>query len=288
MPDAPRPAGRARLGVVDRHVLVDGVRLAVRDEGSGEPVVLVHGTPSHSVIWRHVLPALAARGRRVLCYDLLGYGTSERPVSRDTSVTAQADLLVTLLDTLGLDRVDLVGHDIGGAVAQRLAVAHPERLHRLVLADTVSYDSWPSSTWREIIETHLDRYEALPLEEFRALLTRQLRMTVADPARMSGDVLDAYLAPLVSPLGKVSFFRHQVAHYDARHTEEIVAHLPTVEAPTLVAWGEADRWQPLRYAERLVRDLPDAELHTIPDAGHFVTEDAPRAFTEAVGGFLAA
>lgn len=279
VPDPQRP-------VVDRHALVDGARLALRDEGTGPPVVLVHGTPSHSVIWRDVLPALVARGRRVVCYDLLGYGASERPVQRDTSVTAQAGLLTGLLDELGLDRIDLVGHDIGGAVALRLATSQPERLRRLILADTVSYDSWPSETWREIIDAHLDRYEAMPLDDFRELMTRQLRMTVADPQRMSGDVLEAYLAPLVSTLGKASFFRHQVAHYDSRHTEEITHLLPELDLPTLVVWGEDDRWQPLSYADRLVRDIPGAELRTIPDAGHFLTEDAPAAFVEAVSGFL--
>lgn len=275
-----------RLSVVDRHLLVDGVRLAARDEGTGPPVVLVHGTPSHSVMWRQVLPALVAGGRRVVCYDLLGYGASERPTARDTSVTAQTDLLVALLDTLRLDQVDLVGHDIGGAIVQRLAVLHPDRLRRVVLADTVSYDSWPSPTWRRIIDDHLERYEALPLPEFQALLTRQLQMTVVDPARMAGEVLDAYLEPLASPLGKASFFCHQVRHYDSRHTQQIAHRLPELVMPVLILWGEADQWQPLAYAERLARDIPSAELRVISNAGHFLTEDAPDVVSQTLAGFL--
>jgi pimeloyl-ACP methyl ester carboxylesterase len=291
---APAPASwpptvRPWLQVADRDVVVDGVRLAVRDEGaqaSGPPVVLVHGTPSHSVMWREVLPMLAAQGRRVIAYDLLGYGASERPLDRDTSVTAQAELLVGLLDALGCDHVDVVGHDIGGAIAQHLAVARPHRLRRVVLADSVSYDSWPSPTWQHLIDEHAGDPDALPLTAFHQILADQLAMTVTEPSRMSGDVLEAYLAPLVSPAGKRSFFAHQVAHYDSRHTRDIAHRLPQVALPVLVLWGGADRWQPVGYAERLAGDLPHAQLCVVAGAGHFVTEDAPDATAQTLADFL--
>ena len=137
-------------------LVVDGVRLAHRDRGRGEPVIFIHGTPSHSYEWRDVVPHIEAAGFRTVTYDLLGYGRSERPVDRDTSVAAQTDLLGHLLDALGIDRAAIVAHDIGGAVGQRFAVAHPERVRRLMLIDSVSYDSWPSPTWRRIIDEELD------------------------------------------------------------------------------------------------------------------------------------
>src|SRR5690242_11437065 len=115
------------MDFLDRHVLVDGVRLAHRDRGTGDPVVLVHGTPSYSHEWRHVVPHVEAAGHRVITYDLLGYGQSERPLDRDTSVAAQTELLVALLDALGVESAALVTHDIGGAIGQRMAVLHPER-----------------------------------------------------------------------------------------------------------------------------------------------------------------
>lgn len=275
------------MSFLDRHLLVDGVRLAYRDRGEGDPVVLVHGTPSYSHEWRHVAPAIEAAGHRVITYDLLGYGASERPLDRDTSVGAQTGLLVGLLDALGLQAPSLVTHDIGGAIGQRMAVLHPERLRRLVLIDTVSYDSWPSSTWREILRTRREDDAPMPAGEFEELLTRQLRMTVADEAVMSGDELRAFLAPHRTALGRVSFFEHQVRHYDSRYTEELTDRLGEIVVPVRLLWGAEDRWQPTHWAERLAADIPHAELVVVPDAGHFVMEDAPERVTREVLDFLA-
>ncbi|GLZ49192.1 hypothetical protein Acsp06_53770 [Actinomycetospora sp. NBRC 106375] len=203
------------MDLLDRHVIVDGVRLALRDRGDGDPVVFVHGTPSHSVEWRDVVPHVEAAGHRVVTYDLLGYGRSERPVDRDTSVGAQTDILVGLLDVLGIERASLITHDIGGAVGQRMAVLHPERVRRLMLIDAVSYDSWPSETWRAILRTGLDDLARLPAAEFEAMLIRQLTMTVADGSVMTGDVLEAFLAPHRSAVGRASFVQHQIGTYDS-------------------------------------------------------------------------
>jgi pimeloyl-ACP methyl ester carboxylesterase len=112
------------MGFLDRNILVDGVRLAYRDRGQGEPVVFVHGTPSYSYEWREVVPHVENAGYRVITYDLLGYGDSERPLDRDTSVGGQTELLIKLLEELGLGQPSLITHDIGGAIGQRIAVQH--------------------------------------------------------------------------------------------------------------------------------------------------------------------
>jgi pimeloyl-ACP methyl ester carboxylesterase len=271
---------------LDRHVLVDGVRLAYRDRGEGDPVVFVHGTPSYSHEWRHVVPAVEAAGHRVITYDLLGYGASERPLDRDTSVGAQTELLVGLLDALGVERPGLITHDIGGAIGQRIAVLHPARVQRLMLIDSVSYDSWPSETWREIIRTRLESYAAMPAEDFQEMLGRQLAMTVADPSRMRGQELAAYLAPHRTALGRASFFEHQVRHYDSRYTEELTGRLGEIAVPVRILWGEQDRWQPTSYARRLAADVPHAELVVVPGTGHFLMEDDPERVTREVLDFL--
>jgi pimeloyl-ACP methyl ester carboxylesterase len=267
---------------LDLPVVVDGVRIACRDRGGGDPVVFLHGTPSHAYIWRKVIPAVEAQGYRVITYDLLGYGHSERPVDRDTSVAGQAALLEQLLEHFGVERFALAAHDIGGAIAQTFATEHPERLKALMLLDTVSYDSWPSETWREIIRNHLDTYAAMPQHQFEAMLRRQLEMTVADPANMAGETLEAYLAPHRSAIGRASFFEHQVRHYDSTYTERLVDRLDRLTMPVRIIWGAQDRWQPTTYAERLASDIPGAELVIIPQAGHFVIEDAPERVTEEI------
>lgn len=274
--------------MLDRNAIIDGVRLAYRHTAgnSGETLVLLHGTPSHSVIWRDIIPGLESRGHSVVAYDLLGFGASERPLGRDTSVTTQARLLHELLEYLGITRCTLIAHDIGGAVAQIFATRQPERVTKLMLIDSVSYDSWPSETWQTIIRDHLEEYAALPQQEFEALLTRQLSMTVADPEHMSGAVLDAYLAPHRTPLGRASFFEHQVRHYDSHPTEQVAPLLTTLPMPTRILWGEQDQWQPISYAQRLAEDIPEATLVTVPDGGHFLMEDRPERVTEEIRHLL--
>lgn len=274
------------MTIVDQHLLVNGTRIAYADRGTGWPVVFVHGTPAHSYLWRNVAPQIEAAGYRTIVYDLLGYGASERPVDRDTSVAGQVEVLDGLRSRLGLERCTLAGHDIGGAIVQHVALRADSGLDRLLLIDTVSYDSWPSETWRAIIDAHLADYEAMPREDFEALLARQLRMTVADPSRMGGDVLDAYLAPHRSRLGQASFFEHQVRHYDARYTEELTDRLGDLTLPVRLLWGAQDRWQPLSYGYRLASDIPGAELAIVQNAGHFLTEDAPERVATEILDFL--
>src|SRR5690606_9292561 len=177
-------------------------------------------------------------------------------------------------------------HDIGGAIGLRFAIARPERVRRLMIMDAVSYDSWPSPTWQKIIDEQLDEAAAMSQDDFDALLTRQLTMAVADPSRMTGEVLRAYLEPHRSPLGRASFFEHQVRHYDSRYTQEISDRFDRLTMPVRIVWGEEDQWQPLHYAKRLSGDIPGAQLVVVPGAGHFLMEDDPDRVVREIRDFL--
>ena len=272
------------------HVIIDGHRIAAgRHPAQGAArgdLVLLHGTPAHSFIWRRVVPRLVASGFNLHLYDLLGFGRSERPVGADTSVAAQGPILSAMLRHWGLDHPHVIGHDIGGAIGLRHAILGSERFASLTVIDSCSYDSWPSESWKSIIADHMESYAAMPAAAFRDMLTRQLRMTVHDESRMEGEVLEAYLAPISGPVGRLSFFHHQVRHYDSRYTEEISHGLAEIACPVQIIWGAEDRWQPLHWAKRLAKDIPGAHLDFVPEAGHFLMEDAPEAVVEHVLAFL--
>lgn len=272
---------------LDSSAIIDGVRIAYRDRGNGPAVVLVHGTPSYSYEWREVAPAIESHGYRVVTYDLLGYGSSERPLHRDTSVDAQVELLKELSTHLGLERPAVIGHDLGGAIAQILAAEGPEWVSAVALLDTVSYDSWPSRTWQQIVADHLDSHVSMTQDEFDTVLRRQLQMTVASPERMQGPTLAAFLEPHNGRLGRTSFFEHQVRTYDSSCTRRVAERLGDISVPVLVLWGEDDQWQPVHYAYRLASDISHAKLVTLPDAGHFLTEDAPARVADELLTFLA-
>jgi pimeloyl-ACP methyl ester carboxylesterase len=277
--------------ILSDHAIVDGRRIAIgrhlaEAQGSRD-LVLIHGTPSHSYIWRNVIPILQKSNCNVYVFDLLGFGRSERPLTADTSVAAQGAVLLKLLDRWRLHAPHIVGHDIGGAISMRHAVFSPDRLKTLTIIDACSYDSWPSETWRKIIADHLASYASLDPAEFKAMLTRQLKMTVHKEAGMPAEVLETYLSAIAGPIGQPSFFQHQVRHYDSRYTEEITADLKTIACPTQIIWGAEDRWQPVHWADRLHRDIPGSALTVIPNSGHFLMEEEPERVADLIAGFTA-
>ncbi|MGH9207808.1 MAG: alpha/beta fold hydrolase, partial [Acidimicrobiales bacterium] len=131
-------------------VHIDGGRIAYHDEGSGPPILLLHGCPFSSFVWRKVSSRLAG-SFRCIAPDLLGLGDTETLPDADWSLPAQEAMIIGLLDALGLDRVTVVGHDHGGAVAQMMAAHHPERIDRLILCNVEAYDNWPSADERPLV-----------------------------------------------------------------------------------------------------------------------------------------
>jgi pimeloyl-ACP methyl ester carboxylesterase len=276
--------------LVDSHVLINDTRIAHGVQGDGEPVVLIHGTPSSSYIWRNTLPCLLEVGYRVHLFDLLGFGLSERPWSRavDTSVTAQVPILEGLMAHWGLEGAHIIAHDIGGSVAQRFAVFSPKRVRSLTLIDVCSFDSWPSRRTREQMQEGLERLIDKPDAEHRDHFREWLLSAVKDKQGMSKEVLQIYLDYISGPIGQGSLFQHQIGHYDPKHTLEIADRLAELAAlPVQIIWGEDDAWQVVDWAQKLHAAIPNSALHVLEDCGHFAMEDKPDEINRLLVAFLA-
>lgn len=271
--------------LLNGHAVISGHRIATGIHGGGTPLVLVHGTPAHAIIWRELVPLFVGAGFHVHLYDLLGFGASERPVDADTSVAAQVTLLAALLDHWQLPTTHLFGHDIGGAIALRLAFEQGARLRSLTIADAPSYDSWPSPTWMQMHDEYA-QCALTPASEHRSTMARQLGMAVFHKDRMQGETLMRYLEPLCGVVGQPSFYQHQVAHYNACYTMDFAEKLPQLKVQVQILWGSQDEWQPVAYAYRLQRDIPGATLHLYEQAGHFLMEDAPLPVAAQVIAFV--
>ncbi|MEO9903445.1 alpha/beta hydrolase [Nisaea sp.] len=276
--------------LADENVLIGGCRIAYAAFGSGKPVVLIHGTPSSSYIWRNVTPRLIEAGYRVHLFDLLGYGASERPLDPavDTSVSGQVPVLESLMDHWGLKSAHIVAHDIGGAVAQRFCIFHPERARTLTLIDSVSFDSWPSRRTNEQMKAGVDALIKKPDVEHREHFREWLLSTVVHKERLAAGALDIYLDLITGPVGQASLFQHQVAHYDHKHTSGITDRLFELgRIPVQILWGADDCWQVVDWAHKLHAAIPGSCLHVLPECGHFAMEDQPERIGELVIAFIA-
>lgn len=275
--------------IVNQHAIINGIRIAHGVHGQGEPVVLIHGTPSSSYIWRNILPSLVDAGYKVHVYDLLGYGVSERPQDPavDTSVTGQVPVFEALLDLWGLVDLHVIAHDIGGGIAQRFGIQSPERMRSLTMIDVVSFDSWPSKRTHQQMQAGLEKLIKAPDAEHREHFREWLLSTVVNKDRFAETALEVFLGFISSPVGQASFFQHQVMHYDPKHTAEVAPRYAELgRRPVQLIWGADDAWQVVDWAHRLNDAIPVSKLHVLDDCGHFAMEDQPEKISELLIAFL--
>ncbi|WP_107450720.1 alpha/beta fold hydrolase [Streptomyces silvensis] len=238
--------------------------------GSGDPLVLVHGTPYSSFLWRDIAPALA-RERKVFFFDHLGFGQSEQREGQDLSLAAHAENFTRLLDHWGLSRPSVVAHDIGGAVALRTLLLEQRSYRDLTLFDAVSGGAWERGLFQLFLE-HEEVFRELPGYAHDALVAAHLRHATHTGFRPG--ILDAFLAPWRGEKGQAAFYRQysQIRQADTTAYEQL---LPGISIPVRIVWGREDRILPPEYAEWLHEHVPQAELHWIEGAGHLLQEDAP-------------
>jgi 2-hydroxymuconate-semialdehyde hydrolase len=261
---------------------VDGHRIAYIDEGEGPPLLLIHGIPSNGLMWREVIPELS-KNFRVIAPDLLNYGQSEMPESADVSINAQQRILFGLLDSLGIRRANVVAHDIGGGVAQLMAVEKPERIDQLVLIDSVCFDSWPIPEF-EPLQKHGAEAD-MGLDDFVEMIRGFLPKGVVDPQVMTKSVIELYTKPWSTEKGKKAFFRN-LRRLNSEYTLAISDTLSQLPHSTLIIWGEKDTFQKPEYGPRLEKAIPNSKLTVIDDVGHFLLEEKPTEISELILNFL--
>ena len=256
------------------------LRMAYTDAGSGEPVVLLHGIPTWSFLYADAIPLLEPHCR-VIAPDFLGHGWSDRRDRFDRSLTAQTAAVVALLDALGIERATVVGHDTGGGVALIMGIEHPERVARLVLSNVVAYDSWPIDDMIALGNPHWRDKSAREVADFVA---SGLPDGIHNSDRLTPEFREGIVAPYSDDEGKISLIRNASA-LNTNHTMALVDRHADIEAPTLVLWGVHDPWQTIADGERLAEEIPNAELVRV-EASHWIPQDAPREFAEAIVRFL--
>lgn len=252
----------------------------------GTAVILIHGFGTSAFLWRHVAPAITAAGHTAYAIDLFGHGESDRPFDADFGIAAQAEYLDAAMTALRVARGIIVGVDIGGNIALRLAATRPERVEKLVLINTPAFDEVPArdisqmqrSTAKFAFRTTRGILGAAPLIE------GVLKGSVADPdTHMPVKLIARYLAPFVGKDG-VSHLLALASSIREEDMEEV--DLRTIHVPALVLWGERDQWLDPKVADRLVNALPDGRLVRLPGAGRLIPEESPDRMNELLLDFM--
>ena len=266
-----------------RRLHVSGGELAFVEMGDPEDpaVLLVHGFPGSSYMWRQFAPLLSP-WMRVIAPDLLGCGDSDQPADVDLSILAQEGYARELLDHLGIERFAVVGHSHGGGIAQLLALHGG--VETMILLDSIAFDAWPSETFGELQRSAPKEPSASLV---RAVIATGFDLGMGHRPRLTDADLDEYSRPFSGDDGPPAFMRFARA-INGEGLIDAEPALRALEVPTLLLWGEGDQRSPIEVAERFRDAIPNAELQIIPGAGHVSNMEQPDAFSTHVRRFLTA
>jgi pimeloyl-ACP methyl ester carboxylesterase len=227
------------------------------EAGEGPAALFVHGVFLNADLWRHQLEGLGDR-RRCLAVDLLAHGESANPGPEQMTIEAQVEMVTDVLDGLGIDRVDLVGNDSGGAIAQLIAARTPERVRSLVLTNCDTHDNWPPEAFRTIVDLArtgdlAETVQALAADPEAARVA--LASGFEDPAALSDETVSSFFASFADT-ARAEALQAYVARMDSAVTVAVRDDLARFDRPTLIVWGTADDFFGVGWAHWLAETIP--------------------------------
>jgi pimeloyl-ACP methyl ester carboxylesterase len=251
---------------LQQETTIEELKVSYVVNGKGTPLLLIHGIPVWGYLWKDCIEMLSQHFRLIIP-DLVGYGYSDQRDCFDRSIKVQARILSKLLDFLGIERLLVAGHDIGGAVAQRFVVDHAAIVRKWALIDSVLYDSWPADPMVRLGNPKL--HYRTHGDELAQKFIERLPDGFYHREKASKELLEGWMAPYATEVGKLSLIRNAAA-LNTNHTMELLDDLKTLTLPLLLLWGAKDQFQPLSSAERFKKEFPETQLRVISDSDHFL------------------
>ena len=262
-------------------MMVSGTMLHVRDSGPKDApaIVFLHGFASSLHTWEFWAKDLE-KDYRVIRLDLPGSGLSPADTTGDYTDTRSLQLVLALIDQLGLAKVDLVGHSIGGRIAWTFAARHPQRVNKLVLIAPDGFAS-PGFTYGQPPQVGAS-LKAMRYVLPKALLRMSLLPAYAKPESLSDALLVRYHDLMLAPGGREAL----LARMSQTTLIDPVPLLKSITAPTLLLWGDKDAMIPVANAQNYLDALANSRLVTIPDTGHLPMEESAEIALKALRAFL--
>jgi len=271
---------------------LEGGRYHYLDEGSGDVLLFVHGNPTWSFAWRNLVKDLSA-DHRCIAVDHIGCGFSDKPQQYAYTLDQHAKNLQSLVEALDLRSVTLVAHDWGGAIGMGTATRIPDRFARFVLMNTAAFRSQQMP--KRIALARIPGFGALAVRGFNAFARAAVSMAVENKKQMTPAVRAGYLAPYGNWADRIATLRFvedvplSEKHPTYQTLKEIEQGLVQLrERPWLFPWGMKDWCFTPAFLEEFKNFFPDAETFPLPEAGHYLFEDAPELLIGRIREFLAA
>ncbi|MCH2123417.1 MAG: alpha/beta fold hydrolase [Pirellulaceae bacterium] len=269
---------RALYPFESHHMRLGSLRLHYLDEGSGNPLLMVHGNPTWSFYWRNL--AIEFRQHfRVLVPDHIGCGLSDKPQNYDYSLAQHISNLVELIETRDLKNITLLAHDWGGAIGLGAALQCADRFAQIVLFNTGAFP--PPSIPRRIRACRIPGLGQIAVRGFNAFARAALTMATTNPAQFTPAVRSGFLYPYNSWANRIAIqrFVQDIPNSPQHSTWQTLANIEDSlkslsDRPTKFIWGMQDWCFTPACLERLLIHFPHAEVCRIAEAGHFVVEDA--------------
>jgi pimeloyl-ACP methyl ester carboxylesterase len=272
---------------VRRSVDTPSGKISYLESGSGPVALFVHGVLLNGHLWRHQLAALSDV-RRCIAVDLLAHGETEITPSQDVSVTANAAMLVEFIDALGIDRVDLVGNDSGGGIAQIFAARNPDRVRTLTLTDCDAHDNWPPEAFKPFLANAAagglrGALDAMLADKNFYRSPQALGPAYEHPERVEDLTIETYLRPLVRTEQRTVDLQRFLAAFDSAHTVAIETELRALQAPTLIMWGTNDIYFGVEWSRWLADNIPGTRQRIeLEGACLFFPEERPAALNDGL------
>ena len=271
------------------HTLGDH-RIHYLDEGQGDVLLMLHGNPTWSFYYRHLILGLRDRNRCVVP-DHIGCGLSDKPQHYDYTLSRHIDNLESLVESLGLEKITLVMHDWGGAIGMGFAVRHPHKVRRLIVFNTAAFlsDRLPLS----IRLCRLPVFGTVAIRVLNAFAGLAILRASKHPERMTRQVRAGYLAPYDSFANRIANLRFVqdipmspgVPSYPVVRTiQENLGRFR--DRPMMIVWGKQDFVFDYHFLDTWREYFPDAQVHEVADAGHYVVEDAHERMVPWIREFL--
>lgn len=283
---------RRKAGPESRFIDVNGFRVHYRQTGcgTGPVVVLLHGSFLSIRSWAKVMGPLA-ESATVVAFDRPAFGLTSRPVPATGnearySPEAQSDLIISLMDRLGIDRAVLVGNSTGGTLALLTALRRPERVQGIVLVGAMIYSGYATSEVPAFMKPFMKLATPLFSRLMRRIITKLYDRNIRGFWHVKSRLSDGELAAFRDDLMVGDWSRAFWELFLETHHLHFERRLQSIAVPSLVVTGEHDLTVKAEESLRLAKELPGASLEVIPDCAHLPQEEQPQAFVEAVRPFI--